>query len=79
MLEQSKKINVKVQIFDNKKYFIYDIIDFNNNKYHVFSNINKEDDILIAQLVKENNEYYYLIIEDENLKLQILSRCHTTN
>ena len=45
----------------------------------MFSNIDNPEDILVAQLVKENNEYYYLIVDDENLKLQILSRCHTTN
>ena len=55
---------IKIQIFDNEKYFLYDTILTEKNIYDIFAKVEDPKSIILAKQVMENNEEYYEIIEE---------------
>lgn len=69
---------IKVQIFNNEKYFLYDTITTEKNIYDIFAKIEDPKSIVLAKQVTDNNEEYYEIVEGDEFDYA-MSIYHSNN
>lgn len=70
---------IKIQIFDNEKYFLYDTILTEKNIYDIFAKVEDPKSIVLAKQVTDNNEEYYEIIEEGEEFDYAMSIYHSNN
>jgi len=75
---EEREYNV-ITLEDNKEYAEIDKIEYNNNTYLFFANLNNPEEFCIRKLIKENNEEFIIGLdakeEFDNI-LMIFSQKH---
>ena len=67
-----------ITLDDGIEYIIYDTETIDNIEYTLFININDDKDVCFRKTITENNEKFYIGLDNEKLKNPaILNRAHT--
>lgn len=73
---ENSEVEVLVQEFDGKKYFLCSTVTDELFTYDIYSQIEEPQDIIIAKNINTAKGNYYEIISDENEIIKILGLCN---